>query len=229
MTSIQYWTCLECGKDCQRKAVRGQRPKYCSIECGHRYNGHTRLQELSYKCLGCKAVFTPRDLRDKYCTHQCAVETRPKRVRKSPKKKPKPRSTPRDLRSPIRKAYEECDFDALLAAIKADTARVDDCWEWQRSLDEDGYPRVNIGQKRVYVHRLAVEAYRKKPLGTQQAHHTCANASCVNPGHVIPVTAAENLVEMKARHSYLARIRELEDALAEVAPEHPALGILELY
>lgn len=227
MTSIQYWTCLECGKDCQRKAVRGQRPKYCSPECCYKYNGHTRLQGLSYTCFGCKAVFTPRDLRDKYCTHQCAVETRPKRVAKN--KAQSPRKAPRDLRSPIRRAYEEKDFESLLRAIKVDTVRSDDCWEWQRSLDEDGYPRVNIGDKKVFVHRMAVEAYLGKPLGSQQAHHTCANSSCVNPEHVIPVTASENIVEMKARHSYLARIRELEDALAEVAPDHPALGVLELY
>ena len=227
MTIIQYWTCLECGAGCEREAVRGQRPKYCTSTCRDNYNWRKKLAGLVYFCFGCKAEFEPRDYRDKYCTHQCAVDSRPER--EVPKKKPAPRKAPRDLRSPIRRAYEDKNFDGLLTAIKDDTARVDDCWEWQRSLDEDGYPRVNLGQKRVYVHRLAVEAYRKKPLGTQQAHHTCANSRCVNPEHVIPVTASENMVEMKARHSYLARIRELEDALAEVAPDHPALGVLELY
>lgn len=133
------------------------------------------------------------------------------------------------MRSPIRKAYEDRDYEGLLTAIKSDTKAVDDCWEWQRSLDSYRYPVVKLGRKKVYVHRLSVEAFRGGPLGSQQAHHTCANPPCVNPEHVIPVTAAENMVEMKARHSYLARIRELEDALAEVAPDHPALGVLELY
>lgn len=227
MTSIQYWTCLECGKDCQRKAVRGQRPKYCGEVCRTRFGVRGRLQDVIYTCSGCAQGFTPKDYRDKYCTFDCAVASRAT-ANKRPKKV-KPKRGPRDMRSPIRKAYEDRDYEGLLTAIKDDTARSDDCWEWQRSLDDDGYPRVNIGHKKVYVHRMAVEAYLGKPLGSQQAHHTCANSSCVNPEHVIPVTASENIVEMKARHSYLARIRELEDALAEVAPDHPALGVLELY
>ena len=222
MSSIQYWNCLECGKDCQRKAARGQRPKYCSIECGHRYNGNTKLQGLSYLCHGCKSIFTPNDYRDKYCTYQCFVDHRPRKT-------PAPKVAPVDRRSPLRKAYESKDRDAFIEAIRVECKRVDDCWEWTRSIDTKGYPRVRIAGQRLSVHRLVVEIYHGKPLGTQQAHHTCANTVCVNPEHVIPVTTAENIAEMKARHSYIARIKELEDALAELDPTHPALGVLELY
>lgn len=38
-----------------------------------------------------------------------------------------------------------------------------------------------------------------------------------------PVTHAQNSAEMLARQAYLARIRELEEALAVVAPTHPLL------
>ena len=38
------------------------------------------------------------------------------------------------------------------------------------------------------------------------------------------MTAAENVAEMRARRSYLARIQELEDALREVAPDHEILN-----
>jgi hypothetical protein len=31
---IQTWTCAHCGKTATRKAVRGQRPKYCTRKCG---------------------------------------------------------------------------------------------------------------------------------------------------------------------------------------------------
>ena len=134
-----------------------------------------------------------------------------------------------DQRSPLTKAYDEKDSEAVVAAIKAGTTRVDDCWEWNRSIDTSGYPRAKVGGKRVAVHRLVVEAYYGRPLGSQQAHHTCANTKCVNPEHVVPVTAAENIAEMKARQSYLARIGELEAALAEVAPDHTLLQVLELF
>ena len=32
--TIQTWTCQHCGKQASRQAVRGQRPKYCSRQCG---------------------------------------------------------------------------------------------------------------------------------------------------------------------------------------------------
>lgn len=222
MTTIQYWDCLECGQECQRKSVRGQRPKFCGVECGRRYNEYTKLQGLSYTCYGCKDNFTPKDYRDKYCTYQCSVAHRPRKA-------PNPKPEVVDRRSPIRKAYESKDRDALLEAIRAECKRVDDCWVWHRSVDTSGYPRVTIAGQRLSVHRLVVETYHGKPLGTQHAHHTCANTVCVNPKHVVPVTAAQNIAEMNARQSYIARIKELENALAELAPYHPALGVIELY
>ncbi|MFL0711662.1 MAG: hypothetical protein ACJLS2_02465 [Microcella pacifica] len=73
------------------------------------------------------------------------------------------------------------------------------------------------------MHRLACEARYQKPLGTQQAHHTCANTLCVNPDHMQAATHAENIAEMKARASYEARIEELENALEAMDPQHPLL------
>ncbi|GAA1103551.1 hypothetical protein GCM10009650_02890 [Nesterenkonia jeotgali] len=52
---------------------------------------------------------------------------------------------------------------------------------------------------------------------------------CVNPEHVVPATAATNIAEMKARNSYIARIEELENALRELSPRHPKLGMLAIY
>lgn len=68
-----------------------------------------------------------------------------------------------------------------------------------------------------------LEAKLDAPLGTQAAHHVCANSKCINPEHLVPATNAANIAEMKARASYIARIDELEAALAQIAPSHELL------
>lgn len=73
------------------------------------------------------------------------------------------------------------------------------------------------------VHRLTLEAKHRAPLGSQAAHHMCANSTCVNPDHLQPVSHNENTAEMMQRQYYVARIRELEDALASLSPEHVLL------
>ena len=48
--------------------------------------------------------------------------------------------------------------------------------------------------------------------------------TCVNPQHLQPVTNAANAAEMAARQGYVARIAELEAALAALDPRHPLLN-----
>jgi hypothetical protein len=74
------------------------------------------------------------------------------------------------------------------------------------------------------IHRAILEAKLGAQLGTQYAHHMCANTACVNPDHLQPVTNRENIAEMLARNSYEQRIHELEEAIAELEPHHPVLN-----
>jgi len=97
------------------------------------------------------------------------------------------------------------------------------CWEWQGKLKRD-YPEVTVAGRSLQVHRVVLEAKCQAPLGSQAAHHMCANSKCVNPSHLQPVTHRENVAEMPARQSFLARIRDLEAALAESAPGHDLLA-----
>ena len=71
---------------------------------------------------------------------------------------------------------------------------------------------------------MSLEAKHEAPLGSQAAHHICANTKCVNPEHLQPVTHRDNIAEMLARHSYLKRIAELEEAIKELAPNHEVLN-----
>lgn len=104
------------------------------------------------------------------------------------------------------------------------------CWEWQGRTSTGRYPYPIVrwhqnGKRTQYqAHRLALMARLGADLGSQAAHHLCANSLCVNPDHLQAVTHRENVAEMLARHSYLARIRELEAALEAVSPGHELLS-----
>lgn len=222
--TTQEWFCGHCGVLCSRKTVRGQKPKWCSQAC--RWQAEKRRFEavsLS-RCEECGELFRPSDRRVRLCSKVCVsterIKLHPPRVLT-----PKP---PADRRSPLRRAWEEQDWPGVVEELKARSARVDDCWEWQGSIKR-GYPRVNIAGRYVGAHRIAACAAAGRYLGEEHAHHSCANTVCVNPDHVIPASASINTAEMKARQGYMARISELECALREVAPDHPALGVLPVF
>lgn len=81
------------------------------------------------------------------------------------------------------------------------------------------YPRIG-GRE---AHRLVLWAKTAGPIDGWQAHHLCGNTSCVEPGHIVPATAAQNVAEMLARKTYEAEIEALRRALADYAPDHPLL------
>ena len=60
-------------------------------------------------------------------------------------------------------------------------------------------------------------------LGSEAAHHMCANSMCVNPEHLQPISARENTAEMIQRNYFLARIAEMEAEVARLDPSSPLL------
>lgn len=203
-------------------------------------------------CTGCGAEFIPHHGRQRCCSAECRKPTHAKVVLscdhcggpaikyKQTKRyartycsrecmgrgftKPPTRITPAvDRRTALRKAIED-DGD-VIGAIKLDCEiSPSGCWNWTRRLSRDGYPAVRIAKRDRQVHRLALEAKVGAVLGSQAAHHTCANTRCVNPDHLQPVTHAENNAEMLARKYMVARISQLEEALRSLCPTHPALA-----
>lgn len=168
------------------------------------------------------------------CASAKAVSLRPEAQPKQPRMSPAERRAVWDSRrTDLRSAYEEARWGDFIAALYLrSTVNPEGCWEWQGALKQSTkskspYPVQRWSGKVHQVHRLALEAKHGLPLGTQQAHHVCANTICVNPEHLQPATHVENIAEMKARKSYEDRIKELEHALRGVAPQHEALGRIE--
>lgn len=205
-TSITVWNCGACGNRCERKPTKGQRPKWCD-DCRRKGRTSVTCEHCGQTAVGWRLA--------RFCSRTCAsaAQVKPKVER--------PRFDPR---GPLRRGYEDGDPDLFFAALVARADTTGECWVWP-SL-RDGYPYFRLAGKDASLHRAVLEVKHGAPLGSQHAHHICANSACVNPDHLQPVTHRENVAEMLARQSYLARIEELEQALALVAPNHPLLDAI---
>lgn len=67
------------------------------------------------------------------------------------------------------------------------------CWEWQASLDKNGYGQfsINGGVKR--SHAIAYELLKGPIPDGHEPDHTCRNRRCINPDHLEPVTHRINI------------------------------------
>lgn len=66
------------------------------------------------------------------------------------------------------------------------------CWVWSGSLDKKGYGRINRDGY-LYAHRYMYERVNGPVPEGFELDHLCRVRQCVNPGHVEPVTHAENM------------------------------------
>ena len=200
-------TCVHAdGCDRETFSRRLCRPHYMREHKAGRLDRYprVRLSQEARRCVGCGETFSAAPATTtQHCSRACLAGA---------------------LRSPLRLAWESQDWQGFIAQVRARCTETDaGCWEWQGKRGRDGYPRVALASRLMALHRLMLEAREGAPLGSQQAHHVCANRVCVNPQHLQPVTNAANAAEMAARQGYVARIAELEAALAVLDPGHPLL------
>jgi|SRR5215475_1097000 len=99
----------------------------------------------------------------------------------------------------------------LRERIEASIVRTESgCWEWTRSLDGNGYPRIMItegGQRRTRgVHRITYEIYVGPIPAGLVIDHLCRNPKCVNPDHLEAVTQTVNF--LRGMHRTAVTIRE---------------------
>src|SRR4051812_34833749 len=74
-----------------------------------------------------------------------------------------------------------------------------DCWNWRASKTERGYGRFY----KVQAHRFCYFACNPEPIKGKHIHHTCNNTSCVNPAHLVSVSAAEHWAMTPRHKGYL--------------------------
>lgn len=158
------------------------------------------------RCAACGTQFTTKSRGTKYCSSTC-----PAREKQN--------------WGLMRIALSESDYPTVADELKKRSVQeASGCWIWQGTIDSRGYARLGFNKAGQFLaHRLSLEAHLGYSIEGMFAHHKCANPSCINPGHLQLTTHAENIAEMMARQSYLARIAELEQALRECAPDHPTL------
>lgn len=98
------------------------------------------------------------------------------------------------------------------------------CWRVTRGIRKDGYCQIQLTGKRapkVLGHRLSYEHFVGPVPGGLELDHVwargCRFRSCINPGHLEPVTRPENI----RRGTQAERARAYFDALWENREECP--------
>lgn len=197
------------GRLAQQRADRAER-----IAAYNRANRKRWYVERT--CTACGETWETSRKDARYCSPRCRASVRAKPVQLTI-------SLPQPIG--LKQLFDGGRFDDAMASILARTVvRADGCRVIKGQEDVD-YPQVRWGKgKRRTVHRLVLWAKIRGPIDSWQAHHACANAWCVEPAHIVPATAAENIAEMKARKTYEAEIAALREALTEHAPGHPLLS-----
>ncbi len=66
------------------------------------------------------------------------------------------------------------------------------CWLWLGSRDRLGYGSFRIDRKTRAAHCVAYEQMVGPIPAKHDLHHVCADPSCVNPSHLIPMTRKEH-------------------------------------
>jgi hypothetical protein len=66
------------------------------------------------------------------------------------------------------------------------------CWLWTAGKTS-AYGAFHLNGKQLRAHRVAYELFVGPIPANMVLHHTCERGGCVNPAHLVPMTAGDNL------------------------------------
>lgn len=78
--------------------------------------------------------------------------------------------------------------------VDIDTLDDPGCWEWKGSRLKGGYAHAHRPHRRILAHRFAYELLVGPIPQGLHLDHLCRNRACVNPAHLEPVSARENIL-----------------------------------
>ncbi len=81
----------------------------------------------------------------------------------------------------------------------------DGCWEWQLSLDKDGYGKIHHAKVATRAHRAAYIAFVGPIPDGLETDHLCRVRHCCNPAHMEVVTHRENTLRGTSPSALCAR------------------------
>jgi len=104
----------------------------------------------------------------------------------------------------LRPRREKSEFYDVFRRINMHDGDKVACWEWKgahgKGTRGEYRPRVVIGQKDYYVHRIVYQLYTGYNLEPKDViRHQCDNHWCCNPHHMLIGTQADNVRDMLER------------------------------
>jgi len=86
-------------------------------------------------------------------------------------------------------------LDELQTLLLARSANIGTCRVWQRAKSAAGYGQFRFGNVTYYAHRASYLLANGCLAKTQVVRHSCNTPACINPGHLMAGTQADNLAD----------------------------------